>query len=349
MIRRIAFAISIPMFAATVNAQTPGRSSGADLIVYNGRITTQNLAQPEASALAVKRGRIFSVGTDAEILSLKGSNTRLIDAGGKRLIPGLVDAHVHVLNEKDNNYNVRWDGVPTLKRALEMLSEQARRTPDGHWVRVIGGWSPYQFKENRFPTIEELRNAVSNRPLIVQYAYNQAFLNDLAMKAFGVGTPRFRTVPGTVFEKDENGRETGVVHGYTWTFLAMGPMLPQPSLDEQVSSLTYVISDLNRFGITSVIDGASGTGYPEGHKALEALILKGRMNVRFAFIDLQFGDGSRSVVDGDIDAITKKDPISPGDNVHPTMVHGHEYEGAGELLRVELHDHENFRHAGGHH
>src|SRR3954469_7277380 len=99
MIRPIAFAISIVMSAATVSAQTPGGASGADLIVYNGRITTQNLAQPEASALAVKRGRIFSVGTDAEILSLKGSNTRLIDAGGKRLIPGLLDAHVHVLNE----------------------------------------------------------------------------------------------------------------------------------------------------------------------------------------------------------------------------------------------------------
>src|SRR3954469_11413977 len=265
MIRRIAFVISIPMLVATINAQTPARSSGADLIVYNGRIATQNLAQPEASALAVKRGRIFSVGTDAEILSLKGSNTQLIDAGGKGLIPGLVDAHIHVLNEKDNNYNVRWDGVPTLKRALEMLSEQAQRTPDGHWVKVIGGWSPYQFKENRLPTIDELRKAVPNRPLIVQYAYNQAFLNDLAMKAFGVGTARFPKVPDTVFEKDAHGRETGVVHGYTWTFLAMEGMLPQPSLEEQVSSLTYVINDLNRFAVTSVIDAGGSSGYPGGH------------------------------------------------------------------------------------
>src|SRR3954471_7512617 len=319
MIRRIAFATSALIFVASnISAQTPSRSSGADLIVYNGRIATQNLAHPEASALAVKRGRIFSVGTDAEILSLKGSNTRLIDAGGKRLIPGLLDAHVHVLNEKDNNYNVRWDGVPTLKRALEMLSEQAQRTPDGQWVKVIGGWSPYQFKENRFPTIEELRNAVSNRPLIVQYAYNQAFLNDLAMKAFGVGTARFPMAPGTVFEKDDNGRETGVVHGNTWTFLGMARMMTQPSLDVQVSSLTYVINDLNRFGITSVVDGASGTGYPGGHQALEALILKSRMNVRFAFMDLQFGNDGRSIVDRDIDAITKKAPISSGDNVHPT-------------------------------
>ena len=129
MTRPIALVLSIALLVVTVNAQTPDRSGGADLIVFNGKITTQNLAQPQASALAVKRGRIYSVGTDAEILSLKDGNTRLIDADGKRLIPGLLDAHVHVLNEGANNYNVRWDGVPTLKRALEMLTEQ---TTDEH-------------------------------------------------------------------------------------------------------------------------------------------------------------------------------------------------------------------------
>src|SRR5882757_8884103 len=98
-------------------------------IVFNAKITTGSLSQPEESALAVKRGRIYAVGTDAEILSLKDNNTRLIDAGRRRLIPGLNDAHVHVLNERSYNYNVRWDGVPTLQRALEMLSEQAKRTP----------------------------------------------------------------------------------------------------------------------------------------------------------------------------------------------------------------------------
>jgi predicted amidohydrolase YtcJ len=113
------------MFSVVGKAQSNDRFVGADLIVFNARVTTGTLAQPEASAVAVKRGRIYAVGTDAEILSLKDNNTRLIDAGRRRLIPGLNDAHVHVLNERSYNYNVRWDGVPTLKRALEMLSEQA--------------------------------------------------------------------------------------------------------------------------------------------------------------------------------------------------------------------------------
>jgi len=331
------------LFAVTLIGQSTDSFVGADLIVFNAKITTQNLAQPEASAVAVKRGRIYAVGSDAEILSLKDNNTRLIDADGRRLIPGLNDVHVHVLNERNYNYNVMWDGVPTLKQALEMLSEQARRTPQGQWVKVIGGWSPYQFKENRHPTIEEIKNAVPNRPVIVQYAYNQAFLNEQAMKALGVGTDRFPMLPGTILEKDRNGRYTGIVRGFSFTFVTMEGMLPQPSFEEQVNSLIYVINDLNRFGITSVIDAASISGYPQGHTPLRVLARDNHLNIRFPFIDLQFGDiSSNTPVDAEIKAITRKSPISPGENIHPTMMHGYEYEGTGEVLRVELHDHENF-------
>ena len=341
--KKLIVLVTAVMFIVVGKAQSNDRFIGADLIAFNAKITTGSLSQPEASALAVKRGRIYAVGTDAEILSLKDNNTRLIDADRRRLIPGLNDAHVHVLNERSYNYNVRWDGVPTLQRALEMLSEQAKRTPEGQWVKVIGGWSPYQFKENRLPTMEELRKAVPDRPLIVQYAYNQAFLNELAMKALGMGTARFPMSPGTELEKDTQGHYTGIVRGYTFTFLPLENMVPQPSFEEQVNSLIYVINDLNRFGITTIVDGGSVSGYPQGHTPLEILVRENRLNVRYPFIDLQFGDvSSATLVDAEITAITKKFPISPRENFHPTMAHGHEYEGTGELLRMALHDHENF-------
>jgi predicted amidohydrolase YtcJ len=331
------------VFAIAMNAQSNDPFVGADLIVYNAKIYTQSLSQPKASALAVKGGRIYAVGLDAEILGLKDKNTKLIDADGKRLIPGLNDAHIHPLNERNYTYKVRWDGVPTLKRALEMLSEQAQRTPEGQWVKVTGGWSPYQFKENRQPTLEELNKAVTNRPLFVQYAYNRVYLNKLAMKALGVGTPQFPMVPGTELEKDKKGNYTGLVEGYTFTFLAMDAMLPQPSAEEQVSSLIYVIKDLNRFGITSVIDATSVIGYPQGHAPLQTLVKENRLNIRFPFVDLGFGDNSsKTWVDAEIKRITKLAPISPGQNIHPTMEHGYEYEGMGEALRGEIHDHENF-------
>lgn len=343
MLRKIFIAFVTSLSFPVVQAQTMQQPSGADLIVFNAKIFTGNEAQPEASALAVKQGRIYSVGSDGDILSLKNSSTEIIDARSRRLIPGIIDAHIHVLNDLAYSFNVRWDGVPTLREALTMLSEQAARTPRGQWVKVIGGWSPYQFEEGRFPTLDELREAVPDRPMIVQYAYNQAFLNRQAIEALGVGTDRFPKIPDVEFEKDSSGNPTGVVHGYTWLFLALEAMVPQPTFEEQVSSLIYSIHGLNRFGVTSIIDNGGRFPYPEAQARVDVLARDNRLNVRMPFVDLQLGDGGPvNMVDLEIEAITKTAPISPGQNLHPSLAHGHEYRGAGEVLSGEVHDHENF-------
>jgi predicted amidohydrolase YtcJ len=317
---------------------TKSPASGADLIVFNAQIFTGNLAQPEASALAVTKGRIYAVGTDAEILGLRDSGTRSIDAGGRRLIPGISDAHIHLLNESNYTYNVRWDGVPTLAHALAMLAEQAKRTPEGQWVKVIGGWSPYQFAENRFPTMEELRRAVPDRPLLVQYAYNRVFMNELAMEMIGVGTDRFPDLHVIAFEKDDRGGYTGVVHGDTFGFLGLEALVPQPTFDEKLSSLVHVIHNLNRFGVTSVIDCGS-RGYPEAHVTAEVLMRDNRFNLRLSFVDMQFG--SSNMIDAEIEAITTKSLMSPGQNLHPSVAHGHVFRGT-KALEGDVHDHENF-------
>jgi predicted amidohydrolase YtcJ len=343
MISRLLIAFMAVVGLTNAHAQAKPEAPGADLIVHNAKIFTGNPAQPEASALAVKNGRIYSVGTDAEVLGLKNANTRVIDSRGRRLIPGIIDAHTHVLNESGYNYNVRWDGVPTLRRALAMLAEQAKRTPEGHWVKAIGGWSPYQFEEKRFPTLDERNKAVPNRPFIVQYAYNRAFMNQQAMDAFGVGTNRFPQLPGTEFEKDEQGKYTGVVQGYTFTFIAMETMVPQLTFDEEVSSLIHAIHGLNRFGVTSAID-AGNRGYPKLQANVAVLARDNRLNVRMPFVDMQFGDGASpmNMVEAQIRAITRTAPISPGHNLHQGLAHGHVYRGAGEVLCLEVHDHENF-------
>ncbi|WP_426131518.1 amidohydrolase [Pararhizobium sp. PWRC1-1] len=323
---------------STNRAQPAPASQGADMIVFNANIFTGNLAQPEASAFAVRNGRIYAVGADEEILGLKGSATQMIDAGAHRVIPGINDAHMHLLNETSYTYNVRWDGVPTLRLALTMLKEQAERTPEGHWVKVIGGWSPYQFEEKRFPTMEELREAVPNRPLHVQYAYNRIFLNDLAIEAYGAGTSRFPDIQVIEFEKDDKGNYTGFVSGDTFGFLALESLVPQPDLDEQLSALIYTIHNLNRFGVTSIFDCGS-RGYPAAHVTAEMLMRENRFNLRMSFVDMQFG--SAGMIDAEISAITKASPMSPGQNLNPSVAHGHVFRGA-KALEAEVHDHENF-------
>lgn len=349
MIRKIfAALVTVTSLAGTVTsvsmvqAQSSPGGAGADLIVFNAKIYTGNRAQPEATAVAVTKGRIFLVGSDDEVLALKNARTKVIDARSRRLIPGIIDAHTHIVNDSGYNYNVRWEGVPTLSRAMAMLTEQAARTPEDEWVKVIGGWSPYQFKEKRLPTPAELQKAVPNRPAIVQYAYNRAFLNKAAMERLGVGTSRFPNLPDTEFTRDKSGKPTGEVVGDTWTFVALETMVPQQTFEEQVSSVAYSIRGINQFGVTSVIDNGSRWGYPQAEPMVDALARQNRLNVRMPFVLLQLGGPGENMVDAQLEAITRIAPLSPGQNSHPNLAHGHEYRGFGEVLDAEVHDHENF-------
>lgn len=131
-----------------------------DMILYNGKITTLDPSQPEVSAIAITDGLITAVG-GYELLNSATEKTKKIDLKRKRAIPGLNDSHIHVIRGGLHyNMELRWEGVPSIAIALEMLKEQARRTPAPQWVRVVGGWSEFQFKERRMPTLEEI-NAVS--------------------------------------------------------------------------------------------------------------------------------------------------------------------------------------------
>src|SRR5262249_7902486 len=132
----------------------------ADLILHNGKITTVNPRQPEVQAVAFREGQFLAVGSDGEVMKLRGSSTRMIDLGDRRVIPGLNASPLHVIRGGLNyNMELRWDGVSCLADALRMLKEQARRTPPPQWVRVVGGWTEFQFAERRMPTLDEINEA----------------------------------------------------------------------------------------------------------------------------------------------------------------------------------------------
>ena len=155
-----------------------------DLILHNGRITTLDPKYPEATNLAVKDGRIIGV-DDAEEYQ-PGPDTKVIDLKGRRVIPGLNDSHLHVIRGGLNyNMELRWDGVPSLADALRMLKEQAQRTPPGQWVRVVGGWTEFQFAERRMPTLEEINAAAPETPVFILHLYCRALLNKAALRACG--------------------------------------------------------------------------------------------------------------------------------------------------------------------
>src|SRR5256884_7337527 len=159
-------------------------TSAPDLILENAKITTLDRAKPEARSLVVKNGRIVGV-DDAEEYQ-RGPDTKVIDLQGRRVIPGLNDSHMHIIRGGlSYNLELRCDGVPSLADGLRMLKEQAQRTPPGQWVRVIGGWSEFQFAERRMPTLDEINAVSPETPVFVLHLYCRGMLNKAALRACG--------------------------------------------------------------------------------------------------------------------------------------------------------------------
>ena len=262
------------------------KNDGADLIITNARISTMHAARPSASAVAIKDGLFQIVGSDSEVMVHKGMQTQLIDAGGRTVIPGLNDSHTHVIRGGlFYNMELRWDGIPSLADALRMLKEQARRTPPPHWVRVIGGWSEFQFAEKRMPTLKEINEAAPDTPVFILHLYAQALLNQAALRALGFSkdTPN---PPGGLIERDKNGNPTGLLIAEPNSFILYSTIARAPRLpyDDQLNSSRQFMRELNRLGVTSVIDaGGGGQNYPEDYKVIEDLEKSGQLTLRFAY------------------------------------------------------------------
>lgn len=258
----------------------------AELILLNGHITTLDKDNSEVSAVAVRDGRFLAVGSDAEAMNFKGNESQVIDLRGRRIIPGLDDSHIHVIREGLNyNMELRWDGVPSLADALRMLREHARRTPPPQWVRVVGGWSEFQFAERRMPTLEEINAAAPDTPVFILHLYDRAFLNRAALRSLGYtkDTPEF---PGGEIERDRHGNPTGLLiarpnAAILYATLAKGPKL---SYEDQLNSTRHFMRELNRLGVTSVIDAGGGfQNYPEDYRVIEDLAKRGELTLRFAY------------------------------------------------------------------
>ncbi len=256
-----------------------------NMILHNGRITTLDPTTPEAEAIAIRDGKVEVVGTTDGIMRLKNNKTEVIDLGGRRMIPGLNDSHTHLIRGGLNyNMELRWEGVPSLSDALRMLKDQAARTPAPQWVRVVGGWSEFQFAERRMPNLDEINAAAPDTPVFILHLYGRALLNRAALQVLGINkdTPN---PPGGTIERSASGEPTGLLLAtpsalILYSTLAQGPKLP---LEDQINSTRHFMRELNRLGITSVIDaGGGGQNYPEDYDVVQKLDEADQLTVRIA-------------------------------------------------------------------
>lgn len=258
----------------------------ADVALRNARIHTGHPARPHASALAMTGGRIAAVGDDATIAAHVGPATRIIDAQGRRVVPGLNDSHLHVIRGGLNYVlELRWDGVPTLALALRMLRAQAAATPPGQWVRVVGGFTKEQFAERRLPTLRELNEAAPDTPVFVLNLYQSALLNRAAVRAAGY-TAATVAPPGGQIVLGANGIPTGMLLAAPAATLLYATLAKAPKLDPdtQTVSTRHFLRELNRFGLTSAIDAAGGfQSFPDDYAVVRSLAARGELTLRIAY------------------------------------------------------------------
>ncbi|HWT98405.1 MAG TPA: amidohydrolase [Terriglobales bacterium] len=307
-----------------------------DLILTNGKFTTLDRSNPVASAVAVADGRFTAVGEVGAIMALKGPKTKVVDLKGRRVLPGLIDNHLHIIRGGLNfNLELRWDGVRSLADAMEMLKQQVAITPPPQWVRVVGGFTEHQFTEKRLPTIDEINAVAPETPVFLLHLYDRALLNAAALRVVGY-TKDTPNPPGGEITRDAAGNPTGLLlakpnAGILYATLAKGPKLPP---DYQLNSTRHFMRELNRLGVTGAIDAGGGfQNYPEDYAVIEKLAAENQLTVRIAY-----------------NLFTQKPKAEKADFLNwtktSTYKQGGDYfrhNGAGEMLVFSAADFEDFR------
>jgi len=274
-----ATAFASPLFAA--NRKPPM----TDIILVNAKVTTLDRENPEAQAIAIRNGRFLAVGSEQEVRAA-APQADVIDAGGRRVIPGLIDSHMHIIRGGLNyNMELRWDGVPSLADAMAMLKRQVDNTPAPQWVRVVGGFTEHQFAEKRLPTIAELNAVAPDTPVFILHLYDRALLNAAALRVVGYGkdTPN---PPGGEIVRDAVGNPTGLLLAQPnatilYSTLAKGPKLPP---EYQLNSTRHFMREMNSLGVTGVIDAGGGfQNYPDDYAIIEKLHADDQLTLRISY------------------------------------------------------------------
>ena len=261
---------------AQAQAQAP------DLILYNGKIVTLDAKSSIASAVAIRGDSIAAVGNDSVVRALARGATRSVDLGGRTVIPGLIDSHLHAIRAGvTHRLEVDWSDVANLADGLKRISDAARVRP-GAWVLVPGGWHVNQLKEGRAPTAAELAKAGGDNPVYVQHLYDYAVLNPKGMERLGITKDSKIAPSGKVVLNDE-GEPSGVIDADLPTLTNLFARTAQPDLAEQIAGTRAFLQKLASTGLTGVIDAAGGGMSPDAYQPLFQLWQRHDLPIRVSF------------------------------------------------------------------
>jgi predicted amidohydrolase YtcJ len=255
----------------------------AEWVFVSGKVVTVDSSFSVKEALAIKNGRFVAVGTDSEMRRWMGPKTVVVNLGGRTVIPGLIDSHMHAtVAGLSWDVELHWESVRSLADGLKRIEAAAKDNPAGRWIVVGGGWAPTQFPEKRLPTRAELDAVAPKHPVYVQYLRQAAVLNSAGLAAVGIDRKTADPLGGR-FERDpSSGEPTGVLQGVpAWEFAYA--KIPRPTSEQMRQGLRNYFRELNRLGLTSVGDLQTG-GVTFAHRRLLAdMANRGELSVRLDY------------------------------------------------------------------
>ena len=275
--------------AVWLGAVSSSWAQQADTVLVNGKILTVDASFSVHEAIAIREGRVAAVGSTAAITKLAGPATRTIDLAGRTVIPGLIDSHMHATRAALSfSTEVNWIGARSLADALDRLREAAHAARPGTWLIVVTPPATLDaFPERRRPTQQELVAAAPTNPVYVQLAYGWGLLSPLGLETLGIASgsnlPR-----GSRLERDASGRLTGVVTGNLVEFFER---LPKPTFEQQVEGTRAFFRELNRLGLTGVVDPGGNNVTPREYQALFKVWRDRQLTVRVAYSICGMTDG----------------------------------------------------------
>jgi predicted amidohydrolase YtcJ len=250
-----------------------------DLILYHGRLTTQAPNFAQATALAVRGGRILAVGDDAEVRALARSHTRQIDLGGRRVLPGLTDAHFHFYEWALARRGPSLAGTTSLAEVREHVHQAVRRADPGQWI-LGQGWNQDTWPHPRLPDRADLDDLSPDNPVILwRTDLHLAWVNSRALQAAGIsaGTPDPEM---GIIERGEGGQPTGILRELAINQVRQ--VIPPPTADETDEAMRQAMAEVHQLGLTGVHDmrimgGADG---PPAFRAWQRLRVAGELSLR---------------------------------------------------------------------
>jgi predicted amidohydrolase YtcJ len=244
------------------------RASPVDILLVNGKIVTLDGTSSISEAIAIDAGRIAAIGSADELRKLAGAATRIIDLGGRTVIPGLIDSHIHSIRAGFRYASeVHWDGAANLDEAKERLRSAAIHASPGAWLIVAGGWTPRQFAESRRPTEAEIAAVALGHPVYIQLFYGYVLINAVGREMLGINSAE-DLPPAARFELDSDGVGTGWIVGAGAAISALYSRLPKPGLEEAIEGTRLFFRELSRLGLTGVIDPGGYNLAPEDYDAI---------------------------------------------------------------------------------